>query len=1262
MAAGFACALALLSVIGIVSYQNVARWRDNATRIRQTEARITRLAALPGKLAAVESAQQAFQLSGAERFARQQADAAATLAEELEHLRSLAAGNPAWLARVAALDELRRASVTNSPPAVQAARRDQFRQTVAGLLKADQDALSAQEMRMNRSATVTETVIIGGGLLAFGLVGGTLVLVRRDFLRRRQAEALLRRTNDELEASVAARSVELRQTNESLRESERRAASIISSAMDGIITVDEKQRIVVFNAAAETMFQRQAAELIGQPMEQLIPERFRGGHGDHIRMFDQTNVTRLNLGALGTIFGLRASGEEFPLEASISQVESGGQKFFTVIVRDITERQRSEQALRERAELEARISKIITTTPGVIYAFRRRPDGSMCIPFASPAIENIYGLRPAELVDDAAPLFNLIHGEDLELVQAGIRASATGLKPWRAEFRVRSPQRGEVWIEGHSIPEREPDGGTLWYGVITDITVHKRTEERLRYQLYLLKNITDKAAECIFVTDTEGRVTFMNPEAERVFGFSPVDLLGASLHDKIHHHHADGTPFSRADCPLEGVRQSGQAVKNHEDVFFRKDGSEVYALCSNAPLEVDGSRVGVVLVVRDIGERKQAEEALRTSHAQLEVAQDLAQIGSFEVDLRTMALKASRPLCRLLGLDPASPPLRLEKLIEFVHPEDRVRFFVHQRRGQLDGRLETFDFRSNPLRGSLRYFTAVFDLVTDAEGIPTGYTGTILDISERKAAEAELREGEERLRQIAGTLRDAIWLVDSQTQRVLYVNQSFERICGRTCAEFYENPDAFNEIIHPDDKDRVLRAYFNGASVGTLEERHRIVRPDGEVRWVHGRTVPVRNAAGETYRIASILEDVTRRVEAERLQRSLEEQLRQAQKMEAIGTLAGGIAHDFNNVLAGILGSVELARMEIPNDHPAQQFLQPIFIASNRARELVQQILTFSRRQDSEKAVMKLQGVVTECVKLLRSTIPAMVRITYNVDRNCGPVMADPIQVHQVIMNICTNAWHALPPQDGHIDVKLAEVAIGVAAADRHPDLRAGTYAHLAITDNGCGMEAATLQRIFEPFFTTKPSGKGTGLGLSVVHGIIKAHQGAILVQSEPGKGSTFNIYLPVQTEMASEIPTAPRELAQGRGERILFVDDEQNLAAVTEKVLTRIGYTVTRFSKSDEALECFRCRPDDFDLVITDLAMPGMSGTDLAAALMQLRANIPILLISGFVDPVVQETAHFIGIREVLHKPLSIEALSEAVGRVLAGTETLVAPSLRPG
>jgi PAS domain S-box-containing protein len=513
-----------------------------------------------------------------------------------------------------------------------------------------------------------------------------------------------------------------------------------------------------------------------------------------------------------------------------------------------------------------------------------------------------------------------------------------------------------------------------------------------------------------------------------------------------------------------------------------------------------------------------------------------------------------------------------------------------------------------------------------------------------------LAEREERLRQTVAALRAAVWLVDSQTQQVLYVNPAFETICGCTRDDFCRGAMVLSQLIHPDDRARVQPAGVNSASMVSCNERFRIIRPDGSVRWVESRAAAVKNEAGENCRLVSILEDVTPQVEVEELQRRRDEQLHQAQKLEAIGTMAGGLAHDFNNVLAGILGSVELARTELPSDHPAQQFLESIVFSSNRGRDLIRQVHAFSRRKNGEKSLVPLQPVVAECVKLLRSTIPATVRITWRAENSCAPVLADPMEIHQVIMNLGMNAWQALPTADGQIEITLQTAAISEAEAKRYAGLTAGPYVCLTVRDNGQGMDAATQQKIFDPFFTTKRSSKAVGLGLSIAYSIVKAHQGAITVQSVPGSGATFSVYLPAHAAAAEAVQ--PRQLSQGRGERILLVDDEQTLAVVTEKALTRSGFSVMRFDRAERALERFRETPDQFDLVITDFAMPGMSGTDLAKALLLVRADLPILLVSGFVDESVRVAAEAIGVREVLLKPLAIENLREAINRALAGVK----------
>ena len=520
------------------------------------------------------------------------------------------------------------------------------------------------------------------------------------------------------------------------------------------------------------------------------------------------------------------------------------------------------------------------------------------------------------------------------------------------------------------------------------------------------------------------------------------------------------------------------------------------------------------------------------------------------------------------------------------------------------------------------------------------YTAILRDITASKRDELELRHREEYFRSLIEYATDVITLVDQDgvihfqspsIERVL--NLKPEKVVGRNLAEF----------IHPEDLPRlaamIRRAYSNPNLPVSVE--YRIRHSDGG--WLlfasMGRSIP-HGIDGK--RVVFNSRDIT-------VSRNLEEQLLQAQKMEAIGTLAGGIAHDFNNVLAGILGSAELVREDLSPNHPTQEYVGSIIIAANRARDLVQQILTFSRRQDSEKRVLQLQPVVGECVKLLRSTIPAMVKITHHLDSGSPQVMADPTQIHQVVMNISTNAWHALPEIGGHIDISLRSVEVDSAMVLMHPELRVGTFVRLAIADNGHGMDAKTRERIFEPFFTTKPASKGSGLGLSVVHGIVKSHRGIILVESVPGRGTTFQIYLPARRIHQEEPATATQTIPHGHGERILFVDDEPIVARSTEEFLKRLGYVVTRCEQSGDALARFRREPREFDLIVTDWAMPGMSGTELVTAVREIRPEIPMLLISGFVDSTVQFAAKTIGIGEVLIKPVNPELLAQAVAQMLA-------------
>jgi len=379
-----------------------------------------------------------------------------------------------------------------------------------------------------------------------------------------------------------------------------------------------------------------------------------------------------------------------------------------------------------------------------------------------------------------------------------------------------------------------------------------------------------------------------------------------------------------------------------------------------------------------------------------------------------------------------------------------------------------------------------------------------------------------------------------------------------------------------------------------------------------------------------------------------ERQLQQVMKLQAIGTLAGGIAHDFNNILFPIVGYTELTMDDIPADSQARQNLEEILKATNRAKELVQQILTFSRQGGQERKPLQVQFLIKEALKLLRATIPSTIDIEYNVDEACGHIMGDPTQIHQVVMNLCTNAYHAMQETGGTLEVALKEVVISYEKSVEHVGMKVGRHLELMVKDTGHGMGAEVLERIFEPYYTTKELGKGTGLGLSVIHGIIKNHGGDISVSSLPDKGTTFTVYLPVIDDVDVEIEPVQTTTASQGNEHILLVDDEKQIIDIEQQILERLGYTVTPKTDSREALEDFAARPERFDLVITDMTMPKMTGDQLARKLMGIKPDIPVILCTGFNETINEEKALAMGIDKFIMKPIVKDDLARTIRTVL--------------
>ncbi|MDO9285110.1 MAG: CHASE domain-containing protein [Aquabacterium sp.] len=513
----------------------------------------------------------------------------------------------------------------------------------------------------------------------------------------------------------------------------------------------------------------------------------------------------------------------------------------------------------------------------------------------------------------------------------------------------------------------------------------------------------------------------------------------------------------------------------------------------------------------------------------------------------------------------------------------------------------------------------------------------------------QLRDSSERYRRIVETADEGIWMVDAES-RTTFTNPKLQQLLGLGADALIGRP--WTDFV--DEAGRAtLAGTADGAPAPTRTEPLdiRLLRPDGTDLWATLSTSVILDEAGQPAGALAMVTDVTGRRRAETRRAQLELQLRQSQKMEAIGTLAGGIAHDFNNILAAILGNVALAEQALGADHPAAGRLAQVRAAGERGRGLVQQIVAFARQQPQQRAVQPLQPLLDETALLLRSTLPALVELELRLCEAPLQVHADATQLQQVLMNLCTNAWHAMTGGTGHIVIGLDEAMLDATAAERLGRVSAGRHAHLWVADDGCGMDDTTRLRIFEPFFTTKPVGQGTGLGLSVVLGIVEAHEAAVTVHSRPGQGSRFDMYFPLAA--ADAAPPTVRQpgpsVPPGRGQHLLYVDDDPVMGLMVDGLLRQAGYRVSCVADPREALHRAMATVDAIELVITDYNMPELSGLDLALELQRVRPGLPVVISTGYVTESLRQQARQAGVRQVLQKEYTLEQLAAVVHEALA-------------
>jgi PAS domain S-box-containing protein len=727
------------------------------------------------------------------------------------------------------------------------------------------------------------------------------------------------------------------------------------------------------------------------------------------------------------------------------------------------------------------------------------------------------------------------------------------------------------------------------------------------------------------ILDANHTILAANPAAEKLAGLSQDDLRGRKCHEIFH-----GIDMPLGGCPMDKILQSGRMETSEMQV---ETTGGVFLVSCTPVADEDGRIEKIIHVNTDITEYKRTEKALKESDTLFRAFMDYlpSLVIIKDHDLRPIYFNRSFgdlfPVEEWMGKTPEAtfPPEIAGAMIE----KDRQAFadgYVQYEetwkdRNGNDHVLETRKFR-----------------IDSSDALPL--LGVIInDISERKKAEDELRESEKRYRQLIEQAADGIFVVDMKGNYLL-VNSTFCKMLGYTEDELLKLNvlDTYPDELRDIGQQRVARV----SSGEGLRFERTMKRKDGTI--FHVELSVSRLDDG---RHQGIIHDITNSKKAEEEKKMLESQLAQAQKTEAIGTLAGGIAHDFNNILSAIIGYTELAIHDFSDPAKAVNELREVLKAGERSRNLVRQILMFSRKTETQYSPVALHDIIVESIRMMRSVLPTSIEIRHDLQFH-GLVMADPTQIHQVMMNLCTNAAHAMDETGGVLNVTLKKMHLDGDRASRDLDLPPGPYVNLAVSDTGRGMTPEVMARIFDPYFTTKEVGKGTGLGLAVVHGIVKSHGGAVTCRSSPGKGATFDIYLP-EIELGKEATeTLEKEpLPSGTG-RILFVDDEPALTNLAEKMLANLGYTVVTRTDSADALELFRKDPDGFDLVITDMTMPGMTGDRLAQKLKEIRHDIPIILCTGYSDHMSEEKAKEIGIQEFIMKPLNMRSLAETTRKIL--------------
>ncbi len=949
---------------------------------------------------------------------------------------------------------------------------------------------------------------------------------------------------------------------------------------------------------------------------------------------------------------------------------SGKPVRWTGSVADITERKRVEAALR-CSEAALRVSderySLAMEAAAEGHFDADLETGEM---FVSARLNEIYDFPRRATIVNRAEFLNQIplHPDDWSLLDdiiEGDRVRPEWQVPNQDHFEYDCrfiPRPGEIrWLHIRGKVIRDAEGRAhRRVGVAADITERKRAEEALREQTERLQ--LGQAAMRMIIMDwnvTEDLITWSD-SPEWLRGPMPASGRYPRFKDQVHPEDRDRFLATRRRA-LETLQ-----VQTTEFRLVRTDGEVIWVLeRKHAFAAADGKPVRMLAAMVDITERKRVEDDLRESEARFRTLTALWSDWYWRQDEQLRFTYSSAAIEPPDGYPGGSAIGRTRWELLGIVPLSSS-WAEHRELLAARKPFRDFEYSRPAADGTMRYVSTSGTPIFDEKGEFRGYQGIARNITERKRAEQELRSRQEML-EVAQKAARAVafaWRVDAGKAENRW-SPDLEAMYGIPPGSYDGTYESWRKLVHPEDWPNVRAAIKAAQQTGDVDAEYRVLHPEGAIRWLHAKGRMLFDSERKPTRVVGFMSDVTdRHLGAEELQR-LERQLRQAQRLEALGTLAGGIAHDFNNLLGAILGYGEMALRNVRPGSRLRRDIENIMIAGERGHALVERILAFSRSGVGERVAVHVEEVVRETLALFAAKLPRHIVIERRLHSGSAAVLGDATQIHQVLMNLLTNAVQAMP-SGGTLRVSLGRMHLEAPRVVTTGSIAAREYVVMDVSDSGSGIPAEVLEKIFDPFFSTKEVGVGTGLGLSLVHGIVTGLDGAIDVATTVGKGSVFKVYLPLAGDVA--VPSKPRKRLQRktsrtRRGRVMVIDDEEALVRLATETLTELGHSTVGFTSSAKAIAAFLADPEQFDAIITDESMPGASGSELIRKMRARRPTIPILLVSGYLSAAVIERAREAGASEVLKKPLSARQLQIAVERVLStggpGTNDLASSEL---